>query len=71
MRNLAPLGNVTLSASQTTPCSSSVGVDQARGQESQRLRDRFRQVRNNLTQHGGAAAVEAAERADEMLRIPL
>lgn len=46
-------------------------VEQARGQESQRLRDRFRQVRDNLVRQGSAVAVEAAERVDETLRLPL
>lgn len=46
-------------------------VEQARGQESQRLRDRFRQVRDSLARQGSPTAVEAAEQVDETLRVPL
>ncbi|MEU8892030.1 transcriptional regulator [Streptomyces sp. NPDC048442] len=46
-------------------------AEQARGMESQRLRDRLRAVREHLAASGCAQADEAAEMIDGALRIPL
>jgi tetratricopeptide (TPR) repeat protein len=46
-------------------------AEQARGMESQRLRDRLRAVREHLAASGCAEADEAAEMIDGALRIPL
>ncbi|MEU5459815.1 transcriptional regulator [Streptomyces globisporus] len=43
----------------------------ARGMESQRLRDRLRQVRGELAASGCADAVETTDLIDEALRVPL
>ncbi|MEU5034911.1 MULTISPECIES: transcriptional regulator [Streptomyces] len=43
----------------------------ARGMESQRLRDRLRQVRRELAASGCADAVETTDLIDEALRVPL
>ncbi|MFD6657246.1 transcriptional regulator [Streptomyces parvus] len=43
----------------------------ARGTESQRLRDRLRQVRGELAASGCADAVETTDLIDEALRVPL
>jgi hypothetical protein len=46
-------------------------VEQGRGMESQRLRDRFRSVRHHLAAYDGAISVQAVELLDEALRVPL
>jgi hypothetical protein len=46
-------------------------AEQARGMESQRLRDRLRTVREHLIRSGGAGTKEAAELIDGALRVPL
>ncbi|MGP3999724.1 transcriptional regulator [Streptomyces sp. 8N706] len=46
-------------------------TEQARGMESQRLRDRLRAVREHLVASKCAATSEAAERIDGALRVPL
>ncbi|OKH98332.1 transcriptional regulator [Streptomyces sp. CB02923] len=46
-------------------------TEQARGMESQRLRDRLRAVREHLAETGGSATDEAADLIDEALRVPL
>ncbi|WP_282797416.1 transcriptional regulator [Streptomyces sp. CC224B] len=46
-------------------------AEQARGMESQRLRDRLRAVREHLVRSDCAATAEAAELIDGALRIPL
>ncbi|MFE7122195.1 transcriptional regulator, partial [Streptomyces sp. NPDC057654] len=46
-------------------------TEQARGMESQRLRDRLRAVREHLIESGCAATTEAAEMIDGALRVPL
>ncbi|MFE6990464.1 transcriptional regulator, partial [Streptomyces pharetrae] len=46
-------------------------AEQARGMESQRLRDRLRAVRERLMRSGGAGTAEAAELIDGALRVPL
>ncbi|KUJ66588.1 transcriptional regulator [Streptomyces albus subsp. albus] len=46
-------------------------AEQARGMESQRLRDRLRAVREHLVESGCAATSEAAELIDGALRVPL
>ncbi|MFD7613143.1 transcriptional regulator [Streptomyces sp. NPDC059828] len=43
----------------------------ARGMESQRLRDRLREVRRHLVANGSPPATEAAERIDGAMRVPL
>ncbi|MFC5803721.1 transcriptional regulator [Streptomyces formicae] len=43
----------------------------ARGMESQRLRDRLREVRRQLVDNGSPSAAEAAELIDGALRVPL
>lgn len=46
-------------------------VDLAIGMESHRLRDRFAQLRTRLARTGNAAAMEAANRIDQALSVPL
>jgi tetratricopeptide (TPR) repeat protein len=46
-------------------------AEQARGMESQRLRDRLRAVREHLVRSGCAGMAEAAELIDGALRVPL
>ncbi|MFY1689965.1 hypothetical protein [Plantactinospora sp. WMMB782] len=46
-------------------------VDLASGMESQRLRDRFDQLRRRLTQQGSAVTADAVARIDEALSVPL
>lgn len=46
-------------------------AEQARGMESQRLRDRLRSVREYLVRSGCAGTAEAAELIDGALRVPL
>lgn len=46
-------------------------AEQARGMESQRLRDRLRAVREHLVRSGGTGTAEAAELIDGALRVPL
>ncbi|MFI6349422.1 transcriptional regulator [Streptomyces sp. NPDC050560] len=46
-------------------------AEQARGMESQRLRDRLRAVREHLVRSGGTGAAEAAALIDGALRVPL
>jgi tetratricopeptide (TPR) repeat protein len=46
-------------------------VEQGRGMESQRLRDRFRSVRHHLAAYDGAISAQAVELLDEALRVPL
>src|SRR5690606_23417402 len=46
-------------------------AEQARGMESQRLRDRLRAVRDHLVRSGCAGTDEAAELIDGALRVPL
>ncbi|MER6915646.1 transcriptional regulator [Streptomyces sp. NPDC000594] len=46
-------------------------AEQARGMESQRLRDRLRVVREQLVESGSAPARDAAELIDGALRVPL
>jgi hypothetical protein len=46
-------------------------AEQARGMESQRLRDRLREVREHLVRSGCAGTAEAAELIDGALRVPL
>ncbi|GCD38969.1 MULTISPECIES: hypothetical protein [Streptomyces] len=46
-------------------------TEQARGMESQRLRDRLRAVREHLAETGGSATDRAADLIDEALRVPL
>ncbi|MFD6418815.1 transcriptional regulator [Streptomyces sp. NPDC060194] len=46
-------------------------AEQARGMESQRLRDRLRAVREHLVRSGTAGTAEAAEVIDGALRVPL
>ncbi|CAM5642964.1 MULTISPECIES: hypothetical protein [Streptomyces] len=46
-------------------------TEQARGMESQRLRDRLRAVREHLSETGGTATEQAADLIDEALRVPL
>ncbi|MGW0768034.1 transcriptional regulator [Streptomyces sp. NPDC002676] len=46
-------------------------AEQARGMESQRLRDRLRAVREHLVCSGSAGTAEAAELIDGALRVPL
>ncbi|MEU6224337.1 transcriptional regulator [Streptomyces sp. NPDC047042] len=46
-------------------------AEQARGMESQRLRDRLRAVREHLVRNGCAGTAEAAEMIDGALRVPL
>lgn len=46
-------------------------AEQARGMESQRLRDRLRAVREHLVASGCAGTSEAAELIDGALRVPL
>lgn len=46
-------------------------AEQARGMESQRLRDRLRAVREHLVRNGCAGTAEAAELIDGALRVPL
>ena len=46
-------------------------AEQARGMESQRLRDRLRAVREHLVRSGCAGTTEAAELIDGALRVPL
>ncbi|MBV2355869.1 transcriptional regulator [Streptomyces sp. J2-1] len=46
-------------------------AEQARGMESQRLRDRLRAVREHLVRCGSAGTAEAAELIDGALRVPL
>jgi hypothetical protein len=46
-------------------------VEQIRGMESQRLRDRLVSLRRTLVTHGGTATADAVELIDETLRMPL
>lgn len=46
-------------------------LDLARGQESQRLRDRFTRLREMLVDHGSVAGRDAVERIDAALTVPL
>lgn len=46
-------------------------LDLARGQESQRLRDRFVRLRGMLADHGSAAGRDAVEQIDAALSVPL
>src|ERR671920_134008 len=46
-------------------------AEQARGMESQRLRDRLRAVREHLVRSGCSGTAEAAELIDGALRVPL
>ncbi|MFI5755779.1 transcriptional regulator [Streptomyces sp. NPDC051569] len=46
-------------------------AERARGMESRRLRDRLREVRDQLAVSGSADAVETAERIGEALRVPV
>jgi hypothetical protein len=46
-------------------------AEQARGMESQRLRDRLRAVREHLVSSGCSGTAEAAELIDGALRVPL
>ncbi|MFD7444984.1 transcriptional regulator [Streptomyces sp. NPDC059909] len=46
-------------------------AERARGMESQRLRDRLREVRRHLVENGSPTAAEAAELIDGALRVPL
>ncbi|MEU2430918.1 transcriptional regulator [Streptomyces sp. NPDC007861] len=46
-------------------------AERARGMESQRLRDRLREVRRQLVDNGSVSAAEAAELIDGALRVPL
>jgi hypothetical protein len=46
-------------------------VDQAQGIESQRLRQRMRQVREHLLRYPGTPVAEAAKLIEESLRVPL
>ncbi|MYR88567.1 transcriptional regulator, partial [Streptomyces sp. SID685] len=46
-------------------------AEQARGMESQRLRDRLRAVREHLARCGSPGTTEAAELIDGALRVPL
>ncbi|NUP52325.1 MAG: transcriptional regulator [Catenulispora sp.] len=46
-------------------------LDLARGQESQRLRDRFTRLRGMLDGHGSAAGRQAVEEIDAALSVPL
>jgi len=46
-------------------------AEQARGMESQRLRDRLRAVREYLVRSGCSGTAEAAELIDGALRVPL
>lgn len=46
-------------------------AEQARGMESQRLRDRLREVREHLIRSGCAGTAEAAQLIDGALRVPL
>ncbi|MDI3407115.1 transcriptional regulator [Streptomyces cavernicola] len=46
-------------------------AEQARGMESQRLRDRLRAVREHLVRNGCSGTAEAAELIDGALRVPL
>lgn len=46
-------------------------AEQARGMESQRLRERLRSVRENLVRSGCSGTAEAAELIDGALRVPM
>jgi hypothetical protein len=73
VHRLATLTNVDLRQGEAERAAATAVemVQQAQGQESRRLRDRLRSVRENLTSNGGRATAEAAERIDETLRVPL
>ncbi|MGW7008982.1 transcriptional regulator [Streptomyces sp. NPDC054933] len=73
VHRLATLTNVDLRRGEAERAAATAAemVQHAQGQESHRLRDRLRSVRQNLTANGGKATSEAAELIDETLRVPL
>lgn len=73
VHRLATLTNVDLRRGEAERAAATAVemVQHAQGQESYRLRDRLKSVRENLTGHGSRATAEAAELIDETLRIPL
>ncbi|MFE7776134.1 transcriptional regulator [Streptomyces sp. NPDC057445] len=52
-------------------CTATEMAERARGMESQRLRDRLREVRRHLVANGSPDAAEAAEIIEGALRVPL
>jgi hypothetical protein len=73
VHRLAVLVHVELRRGQAEHASelATAMVEQGRGMESQRLRDRFRSVREHLAAYDGAISLQAIELLDEALRVPL
>jgi tetratricopeptide (TPR) repeat protein len=73
VHRLAVLVHVELRRGQAEHASSLAVamVEQGRGMESQRLRDRFRAARHQLAAYDGVISVQAVELLDEALRVPL
>jgi hypothetical protein len=73
VHRLAVLVHVELRRGQAEHASSLAAamVEQGRGMESQRLRDRFRAARHQLAAYDGVISVQAVELLDEALRVPL
>ncbi|WP_419995070.1 transcriptional regulator [Streptomyces boninensis] len=73
VHRLATLTNVDLRKGDAEQAAATAMemVGTAQGIESQRLRDRFRSVRQTLAEHGNTATAEAAEQIDDALRFPL
>ncbi|WP_225849851.1 transcriptional regulator [Streptomyces sp. HPF1205] len=73
VHRLATLTNVQLRSGENEQAAATAAamVREARGMESQRLRDRLISVRRSFAEHGGAAARDTTELIDETLRLPL
>ncbi|MGW3245842.1 transcriptional regulator [Streptomyces sp. NPDC001070] len=73
VHRLAVLAHVELRRGRADEAAAlaSAMVEEGRGMESQRLRDRFREVRRHLAACDGAESVRAVELLDDALRVPL
>ncbi|MGH3326675.1 MAG: transcriptional regulator, partial [Streptomycetales bacterium] len=73
VHRLATLANVDLRSGDADRAAATAAlmVEAAQGQESLRLRDRFRSVRDNLVEHGSRVTARAATLIDDTLRVPL
>lgn len=73
VHRLAMLAHIELRQGETerAVANATQMAQQARGMESQRLRDRLRAVRELLAETGSSATDEAADLIDEALRVPL
>ncbi|WP_030616298.1 hypothetical protein [Streptomyces sclerotialus] len=73
VHRLAMLAHIELRQGETerAVASATQMAEQARGMESQRLRDRLRAVRELLAETGSSATDAAADLIDEALRVPL